>query len=210
MKNHRSKSWTALFVLTALVTGITCSRADSGDVLIYSGKEDFRPNWVITGWGGANTSASSKDGRTPGTGYVSSAIDDKSQPWSGIAFHVAYGQDQSANSIPLTPELNATGAVELYINNGKALAGHESEEIKVKLVVLFMTKDGKQVPASTDTFTTLDTDAKSWEAIRVPLATLLAKVPDASIITGVAGVNLQYFETPTSEIRVTDCYLKAK
>jgi hypothetical protein len=56
----------------------------------------------------------------------------------------------------------------------------------------------------------LDADPKNWALIRIPLAQMVGKLPDPKAVVGLSGVSIQYIDQPTCEVRVTECYLKAK
>jgi hypothetical protein len=209
MKNYKLLPLTIL-MLSGLLAGVTAVRADDSGIVILSAKNDMPPNWAPGSWGGLPIETSPQGGRNPDSGYVGSTVDAAAKSYSGLSLGVGLNLDLQANCLPLTSDLTSNGVIEMYLSCGKPWPGVGSSGAHVKIIVMFATKDGKAVGASDDDIPALDGDPKTWTLVRVPLAQMVGKLPDAKAVVGLSAVSVQYVGQPTCEVRVTECYLKSK
>lgn len=188
------------------VCAISMAQAVADDAVIFSGEDRFRKNWTSSTWGGLEVREGEGEN---GGAAVSTAITDKTAPWSGVNLHVAFDQDRSKNAIPLDSDLKESGVLVLKLNCGKDREGQPGAGQKLQVSLSFL-DNGKPVPAPAVPLAqfgvaSLDNDAASWEEVKIPISTMFQKIPDSSGIDGLVGVGIQYVDNPACEILVGDC-----
>jgi hypothetical protein len=187
------------------VCAISMARAAADDAVIFSGEDRFRKNWTSSAWGGLEV----REGEGENGAAVSTVITEKTTPWSGVNFHVAFDQDRAKNAVPLDADLKEGGMVVLKLNCGKDREGQPGTGQKLQVSFSFL-NNGKPVPAPALPLArfgveSLDGDETTWQEVKIPISTMLEKIPDSSGVDGLVGVGIQYVESPACEILVGDC-----
>lgn len=202
-----------LYILAA-IGAVLPTYAAGEDAVIFSGSEGFREGWTATSWG------TGLEVREDGKGEkdepaVAAVPTDKVVPWSGLALRVGYDQNKTAAAIPLDDALREHGVVMVRLNCGKDRSGQPGAGQALQVSIGFLVGGNlKEVsPLPINQFggsATLDGNPESWQEIRIPIATMLAKLPDPAAAEGILSVGLQYVEAPVCEILVSDCRVKAE
>ena len=202
-----------LYILAAIGAALPAYAAGE-DTVIFSGSEGFREGWTATAWGkGLEVREDAKGEK--GEAAVAAVPTDQVVPWSGLALRVGYDQNKAAATIPLDDALREHGVVVVRLNCGKDPKGQPGAGQALQASIGFLVGGAlKEVsPLPINQFggsATLDGDPESWQEIRIPIATMLAKLPDPAAAEGILSVGLQYVETPASEVLVSDCRVKAE
>lgn len=203
----------ALATLTGLAAAIS-ARAAVEDEVIFSEDGGFREKWVATTWGKGlevrDDAGGEKDGKA-----VAAIPSEGAEPFGGLSLRVGYDQKPAVASIPLDDAMREYGVVVLRVNCGKDVTGQPSAGQAIQVTLGFLVNGNlKEVaPVALSKFgrkAALDGDSESWEEIRIPIADMLEKLPDPSAAVGLMTVGIQYVDTPTCELLVSDCRLKSE
>ena len=197
------KVTTALFIA---VCAASLARAAAEDAVIFSGEDRFRKNWTSSTWGGLEVRE--EEGENGGAA-VATVVTEKAAPWSGLNLHLAFDQERSQGAVPLDQDLKESGVVVLRLNCGKNSEGQPGTGQALQVSLNFLA-DGKPVaapavPLARFGLHAVDGDSTTWEEVRIPISTVLQKVPNAPDVQGLLGVGVQYVEKPSCEILIGDC-----
>jgi len=185
------------------------ARVAADDAVVFSGEDRFRKNWTSSTWGGLEV----REGQGENGGAaVCTVITDKTAPWSGVNLHVAFDQDRAKNAIPLDADLKDGGVLVLKLNCGNDREGQPGGGQKLQVSLSFL-DNGKPVsvpavPLAKFGLESLDSDAASWEEVKIPISAMLQNMPDSSGIDGLVGVGIQYVDSPSCEVLVGDCRIR--
>jgi len=180
---------------------------------IFSGKNQFRKNWMVTGWGGMEGKVNSEVGENKGKSSVEACFGSEVQPYSGITLQVDYGQDQKGNCIPLTDSLKSKGKVVLSLNAGKDREKAKSGPVDLQLTLSFVLQDGQTetisfaqaaLPAK------LDDKGSTWQSFEIPIEKMVKLAADPSAIVGINRIGIQYIDAPNFGFYVGGCVVTSK
>lgn len=201
------------FCFALLVACAFSTARAAEDIVIFSGGERFRKNWIASTWGGLDVR---DDGEGENGGAVVAAVPtEKAQPWSGFSLQVAYDQNKAVAAIPLDDDLREHGVVVVRVNCGKDRSGQPGAGQALQAGLSFLVGgERKAVPptplSQLGGEANLDGDPESWQEIRIPIAAMLKKLPDPAAAEGILSVGLQYVDAPACEILVSDCRIKSE
>ncbi len=185
----------------SLLTAVfSCSlQADDGTPIL--GKSGIGENWKVQAWGGLDTSFSSTMKKGDFTA-LEVAIKKDTVPYAGLSLQTDAG-------VPLTDDLRKTGVVTISIKNGKSSSGDPGVGQDVQYALSFLDASGKPLHSPFTPVTlataTADSDASSWQKIKISIPEQLAKLPTPTDAVSLGWVRVQFVGPPAAGIYLADC-----
>jgi hypothetical protein len=170
------------------------SLAAADDIEIFSRQNDFLPGWSQGGFGGVSSTVEDADGGK----VISIALAPEATDYAGAV--VKCRKDEIGNTVPITEEVKSSSLV-IELNTKKPLEDKPGAGAGVKLQISMVVRlvdgrskilqvHGQDVAGLTNA--ALDTDATTWETVRIPSSSFLKRLESGDEPEAIEGIHLQY------------------
>lgn len=197
-----------LLFLCVGVVGFGAPSVFGETIEVFSRQNDFLPGWRVSGFGGVTARVEEAEGGM----VISTTVAPDAAEYSGLSlrFGGPNGNSSSGDAVSLAGDVkNAVFSIELNVPKPPegAPAQTAATRLQISLLVRLAAGGSKTLQIAGDeliglTHATLDSDAATWETVRVPMQSFLKRLESSDEAEYIEGIFVQFAPKPNQPFEV--------